>query len=121
MTNIGESDRSYYGVKPYHVSRSVDRGYVRKGLSSTTIGQKSLGVMRARWKCSQPKKRVLLLNLWVNLDAVAGRKLGMVPGRSAGHGNANRRIVRIASPWLAATVSVPGLVSPGCPENGQWS
>jgi hypothetical protein len=36
-------------------------------------------------------------------------------------GNANRRIVRIASPWLAATVSVPGLVSPGCPENGVLS
>ena len=33
----------------------------------------------------------------------------MVPGRSASPGNVNRRIVRIASPWLAATVPVPGL------------
>ena len=63
----------------------------------------------------------LLQNLWANMAAAPARNLAMAPGRSAGPGNANRRIVRIASPWLAATVSVPGLVSPGCPENGVLS
>jgi hypothetical protein len=33
----------------------------------------------------------------------------MAIGRSASPGNANRRIVQISSPWLAATVPVPGL------------
>ena len=60
----------------------------------------------------------LLQNLSANLDAATGRKLGMAPGRSASPGNANRRIVRMVSPWLAAMVSVPGFGSPVCPENG---
>jgi hypothetical protein len=63
----------------------------------------------------------LLQNLWVNLAAAAGRKLEMAPGGSASHGNANRRIVRIVSPGLAATVPVPGLVSLACPKNGLLS
>ena len=60
--------------------------------------------------------KALLQNLWVNLDAVPARNLAMAPDSSAGQGNANRRIVRISSPWLAATVPVPDLVSPGLPE-----
>jgi hypothetical protein len=47
--------------------------------------------------------------LWKNLGATIGRKLGTAHGRSASPGNTNRRIVRIASPWLTAPVSVPGL------------
>ena len=63
----------------------------------------------------------LLQNLWAKPAAAPTSNLAMTPGRSADPGNAGRRIVRIASPWLAVTVSVPGFGSPVCPKNGLLS